>query len=49
MGGAVIDRTLTKLPVGGQTLNVTSLSVGNPHCVTIVKDLSKVGFSSSDP
>lgn len=42
MGRAVIDRQLTKLAVGGQTLNVTSLSVGNPHCVTIVPDLNAI-------
>jgi diaminopimelate epimerase len=40
MGQAVIDRKLTKLEVGGRTLDVTSLSVGNPHCVTIVDQLS---------
>jgi len=49
MGRAVIDRKLTKLEVGGQTLNVTSLSVGNPHCVTIVDDLSKVGLVKLGP
>src|SRR5204862_4463923 len=42
MGRAVIDRALTRLAVAGQTLPVTSLSVGNPHCVTIVKDLATV-------
>lgn len=36
MGRAVIDRTLTKLDVVGE---VTSLSVGNPHCVVIVPEL----------
>ena len=40
MGRAVIDRKLTKLEVAGQTLHVTSLSVGNPHCVTIVENLT---------
>lgn len=40
MGRALIDRKLTKLDVAGQTLAVTSLSVGNPHCVTIVKELT---------
>jgi len=40
MGLAVIDRKLTKLEVAGKTLNVTSLSVGNPHCVTIVDKLT---------
>jgi diaminopimelate epimerase len=37
MGRAVIDRALTKLDVVGE---VTSLSVGNPHCVVIVPKLS---------
>jgi diaminopimelate epimerase len=36
MGRAVIDRKLTKLDGVGE---VTSLSVGNPHCVTIVPEL----------
>lgn len=49
MGQAVIDRKLTKLEVGGETLHVTSLSVGNPHCVTIVEDLSKVDLRKFGP
>ena len=49
MGRAVIDRKLTKLEVVGRTLNVTSLSVGNPHCVTIVDDLSKVDLLKLGP
>lgn len=49
MGQAVIDRKLTRLEVGGQTLNVTSLSVGNPHCVTIVDDLAKVDLFKFGP
>ena len=49
MGRAVIDRKLTKLEVSGQMLNVTSLSVGNPHCVTIVDDLAKVDLSKLGP
>lgn len=49
MGRAVIDRALTKLKVAGQTLNVTSLSVGNPHCVTIVEDLSQVDLLKLGP
>lgn len=42
MGRAEIDRKLTRLEVADQTLNVTSLSVGNPHCVTIVADLKSI-------
>jgi diaminopimelate epimerase len=49
MGRAVIDRKLTKLAVGARKLNVTSLSVGNPHCVTIVDDLSKVDLLKLGP
>ena len=49
MGRAVINRRLTKLEVAGHTLNVTSLSVGNPHCVTIVDDLSKVDLPKLGP
>ena len=49
MGQAVIDRKLTKLEVAGQTLNVTSLSVGNPHCVTIVPDLRQVDLLKLGP
>ena len=49
MGQAVIDRQLTKLEVAGQTLNVTSLSVGNPHCVNIVPDLKAVDLCKLGP
>ena len=41
MGRADIDRSLTTLPVAGEVLRVVSLSVGNPHCVTIVDELSR--------
>jgi len=36
MGRAIIDRKLTKLEEVGE---ITSLSVGNPHCVVIVPEL----------
>lgn len=49
MGRAVIDRQLTRLDVGGQTLNVTALSVGNPHCVTVVTDLKSVDLGKLGP
>lgn len=49
MGRAVIDRKLTRLKVGGEALKVTSLSVGNPHCVTIVPDLSVVDLLKIGP
>jgi diaminopimelate epimerase len=49
MGRAVIDRKLTKLEIDGQTLAITSLSIGNPHCVTIVDDLKKVDLFKIGP
>jgi len=49
MGRAVIDQSLTTLEVGGQKLAVTSLSVGNPHCVTIVPDLGAVNLFKLGP
>src|SRR5262249_41502438 len=33
MGHAVIDRSIRSLPVGKDRLDVTVVSVGNPHCV----------------
>jgi diaminopimelate epimerase len=49
MGRAVIDRKLTKLDVAAQTLDITSLSVGNPHCVIIVDDLAKIDLLKLGP
>ncbi len=49
MGRATIDRQLTRLEVDGQTLDVTSLSVGNPHCVTVVPDLAAVNLFRLGP
>ena len=49
MGQAVIDRKLSKLDVGGLTLDITSLSVGNPHCVTVVDDLARIELSELGP
>ena len=49
MGRACIDRQLTQLAVAGQTLPVTVLSVGNPHCVTIVPDLGQVDLFKLGP
>jgi diaminopimelate epimerase len=42
MGRAVINRSLTHLDVAGARLDVTALSVGNPHCVTFVPDLGAI-------
>jgi diaminopimelate epimerase len=49
MGRAVIDRQLTRLEVAGRVLHVTSLSVGNPHCVAIVEDLAQVDLAQLGP
>ncbi|MCX7915142.1 MAG: diaminopimelate epimerase [Verrucomicrobiae bacterium] len=49
MGRAVIDRERTRLEVAGQTLPVTVLSVGNPHCVVIVPDLKSVALHQLGP
>jgi len=49
MGRAKIDRKLTRLKVAGQLLHVTSLSVGNPHCVNIVDDLRNVDLFKLGP
>jgi diaminopimelate epimerase len=38
-----------RLDIAGRTLDVTSLSVGNPHCVTIVDNLSKVDLLKLGP
>jgi diaminopimelate epimerase len=49
MGRASIDRAVTRLEVDGQTLDVTAVSVGNPHCVTVVPDLSAVDLFRLGP
>jgi diaminopimelate epimerase len=49
MGRAVIDRQLTQLSVAGQTLPVVVLSVGNPHCVCVVDELSRVDLARLGP
>ena len=40
--GAVTFDALEFIPVEGRRLAVTSLSIGNPHCVVIVDDLATV-------
>ena len=40
--GTVTFDPLESIEVDGRTLTVTSLSIGNPHCVVFVEDLSKV-------
>jgi diaminopimelate epimerase len=40
--GTVTYDSLESIELDGRNVRVTSLSIGNPHCVVIVKDLSKV-------
>lgn len=40
VGGAEIDRAQKTLEVGGNTLDVTVLSVGNPHCIVFGQEMS---------
>ena len=41
MGRARVDRGVTKLDVAGEGLDVTVLSVGNPHCVIFGEPLTR--------
>jgi diaminopimelate epimerase len=41
MGRATLDRARTSLDVGGRALDVTVVSVGNPHCVVFGEPLSR--------
>jgi len=41
MGRAKIDRAVKSLPVGGRRLDVTVVSVGNPHCVIFGEPLTR--------
>jgi diaminopimelate epimerase len=41
MGRATIDRSLKTLEVGGETLDVTVVSVGNPHCVVFGQPMTR--------
>jgi len=49
MGRAAIDRAVNRLQVDGLMLDVTVLSVGNPHCVTVVPDLAAVDLFRLGP
>lgn len=49
MGRATFDERLTKLEAAGQQLDVVSLSIGNPHCVVVVEDLSQVEVARLGP
>lgn len=48
MGKATFD-DLAEIEVDGERLAVTSLSVGNPHCVILVDDLSSVDLHRLGP
>jgi len=49
MGTPDFDTRLTKLDVAGVTLEVTILSVGNPHCVLDVADVSTADVAALGP
>jgi diaminopimelate epimerase len=48
MGKARFD-DLQTIDVDGQRLNVTSVNIGNPHCVVIVPDVTKVDVRGLGP
>lgn len=41
MGRATVDRTVRKLDVAGSALDVTVVSVGNPHCVVFGEPMTR--------
>jgi diaminopimelate epimerase len=49
MGRAVVDATRTHLRVDDRELEVTVVSIGNPHCVVVVEDLSAVDLLHLGP
>ncbi len=49
MGTPVFDTELTELDVAGSLLDVTVLSMGNPHCVLEVADVSTVDVAGMGP
>jgi len=49
MGKARIDEALTSIEVDGRRIDVVSVNVGNPHCVVIVPDVSKVDVRGLGP
>ena len=48
MGSVVFDE-LETIALDGRALSVTSLSIGNPHCVVIVSDLATVDVKALGP
>jgi diaminopimelate epimerase len=49
MGKARIDQTVTAIDVDGRRISVAAVDLGNPHCVVIVPDLSKVDVRGLGP
>ena len=49
IGSAAIDRERTKLKVGVEELDVTVLSVGNPHCVVFGQEMSRARLFELGP
>lgn len=48
MGGATFG-DFDRITVDGQELNVTSVSVGNPHCVIVVSDVEAIDLETIGP
>ena len=48
MGGATFDE-FDRITVDGQEMKVTSVSVGNPHCVIVVPDVDTVDLERLGP
>ncbi len=48
MGRITFD-TLESVDIDGRALSITSLSIGNPHCVVIVDDLSRADVHRRGP
>jgi diaminopimelate epimerase len=49
MGKAAIDRSRKTLDIGGAALDVTIVSVGNPHCVVFGEPMTRVRLFELGP
>lgn len=49
MGAATINKNLSTLDIDGQRIDITAISVGNPHAVVLVPDLEKVDLRGWGP
>jgi len=49
MGRATIDRSQKSLDVGGKSLDVTVVSVGNPHCVVFGEEMTQARLFDLGP